>query len=60
MEWKEFKFKVVSDDTTTIPVYTEEELTERLDKGLPITKKEMEEWSDKSDKSQWGNWTSAC
>ncbi|MCI2771275.1 hypothetical protein H6Y62_09280 [Staphylococcus lugdunensis] len=52
MEWKEFKFKVVSDDTTTIPVYTEEELTERLDKGLPITKKEMEEWSDKSDKSQ--------
>ncbi|WP_181299873.1 hypothetical protein [Staphylococcus pasteuri] len=50
MEWREFNFNVVEDDVTSIPVYTEEELTERLDKGLPITQKEFEEWSDKNDK----------
>ncbi|HBO2457071.1 TPA: hypothetical protein L4H46_006320 [Pseudomonas aeruginosa] len=52
MEWKEFKFNVVSDDVKTIPVYTEEELTEHLDKGLPITKREFEEWRDKNDRPQ--------
>lgn len=49
MELREFKFNVVEDEGTSIPVYTEEELTDRLDKGLPITKKEMEEWSDEND-----------
>ena len=49
MEWREFNFNVIEDEGTSIPVYTEEELTERLDKGLPITKKEIEESSDEND-----------
>lgn len=49
MERKELKINVVEDNVTSIPVYTEEELTERLDKGLPITQKEFEEWSDEND-----------
>lgn len=47
MEWREFNFNVIEDEVTSIPVYTEEELTERVDKGLPITKKEIDDWSNK-------------
>ncbi|WP_180363376.1 hypothetical protein [Staphylococcus sp. HMSC057C08] len=50
MEWKECKINVVDDKTVEIPVYTGEELTERLNKGLPITINEMEEWEKKNDK----------
>lgn len=47
MEWREFNFNIIEDEVTRIPVYTEEELTERLDKGLPITKKEIDDWRNK-------------
>lgn len=49
MEWKEYKVNAVESKMVKIPIYTEEELTERLNQGLPITESEMEEWSEDED-----------
>lgn len=47
MDFKEVDINIEEWEMVEIPFYTEEELTYRLNNGLPITKSELEEQESK-------------
>ncbi|HDG6048004.1 TPA: hypothetical protein PF724_001648 [Staphylococcus aureus] len=49
MDFKEVDINIEEWEMVEIPFYTEEELTYRLNNGLPITKSEFEEQESKNE-----------